>query len=215
MFAYGTLMYGLSAHGLLAGSRFAGRGWVEGRLYICDGYPLLVVGGGGRVWGELYRVPGEALPRIDHYEGADVPDSPWRPIRVEVHVDGVSVRARAYGLRSAGDAERLCSELVEAGASDYRVVVGGGPPRWLVAVPEYEASPPGITLGVEAGALRGYSWLDTCFSPDGYEDVNVYDVVVGEGELREWAEELGCKLGGVRVEARGDGEVYPYAPLSE
>ena len=213
VFAYGTLMYGLAAHGLLAGSVFAGRGWVEGRLYICDGYPLLVAGEDGRVWGELYHVSGEAVPRIDHYEGADIPSSPWRPLRVDVNVDGVRVRARAYGLKSVKEARHLCDELRDVDADDYRVVVGGGPPRWLVAVPEYEAGPPGITLGVGRGSLRGYSWLGDCFSPDGYEEVNIYDVLADRSELEEWARESGCRLGGVRVEYNGV-EVYPYALLA-
>ncbi len=98
LFVYGTLMYGLSAHELLVGSDFAGRGYVRGSLYLCDGYPLLVLDGEGVVWGELYHVDAARLSHIDHYEGADT-GSPWSRVRVEVVIDDVHVWAYAYASR--------------------------------------------------------------------------------------------------------------------
>ncbi len=214
LFVYGTLMYGMPAHGLLVGSVFAGRGVLRARLYLCDGYPLAVLGEEGATWGELYHVDETLLPRIDHYEGADLPDSPWRPLHVEVDVLGVRVRARVYASRSRREAEERCAVLTPLEAGDYRAVAGGGPPRWLIAVPSFSPPPPGIQLAAYEGVARGAYALDDCLYRDGGEaEVTVYDLLAGRGELEEWTGELGCSLGGVEVEA-GRHRVYPLAPMA-
>jgi len=214
LFVYGTLMYGMPAHGLLVGSVFAGRGVLRARLYLCDGYPLAVLGEEGVVWGELYHVDETVVPRIDHYEGADLPGSPWRPVNVEVDVLGLRVRARAYASRSAAEAERLCGELKPLEADDYRLVAGGGPPRWLIAVPSLSPPPPGIGLASSEGVARDVYAADDCLSPGGGEaEVTLYDILAGREELDEWARGLGCSLGGVEVDAGGR-RLYPLAPLA-
>ncbi|AEM38177.1 AIG2 family protein [Pyrolobus fumarii 1A] len=212
LFAYGTLMYGMPSHGLMAGARFAGRGWVKGQLFLCDGYPLLVLEGDGRVWGELYHVPAYSIARIDHYEGADLPDSPWRRVTTHVYIDGVELRATVYASPSVKFARNACDEITELQTSDYRDVVKLGPPRWLVALPMETYAPPGIILGSEQGVANGASWLGSCFAPDGSEEVTVYDVLVSHNELMEWIRSLGCSFGGLRVKT-GDVEVYPVAPV--
>ncbi len=112
LFAYGTLMRGLRLHRYLGDAAFLGRASLVGRLLELGGYPGWVpdVRGGGRVWGELYRLndPERDLPRLDRLEGycRDDPRSPFvrecRPVRLE---GGRRVRAWVYryaGPRGAG-----------------------------------------------------------------------------------------------------------------
>jgi len=210
LFVYGTLMYGMEAHGLLVGSLFAGRGYTRGALYSCNGYPLLVLDEDGRVWGELYHVDAAQLARIDHYEGVDL-GSPWRRVRVRVFIDGVEVRAFAYGSRRV-EAERLCGRLRSLGLEDYGVVAGRRHARWLVAVPE-GLQPPGLHLGVDSGVVENLYWNGRCFEEDGGERILLYDLLASREELEEWARSLGCSLGGVEA-SKGGFSVYPYAPLA-
>ncbi len=215
LFAYGTLMYGLPGHRLLAGSVFAGRGCTRGLLYICDGYPLLVTGGESCVWGELYQVSEALLPRIDWYEGAGSPSSPWRRISVKVDVAGLLVDAMAYGLSSKDEAARLCEKLegpVEHG--DYGRVARRGPPRWLVAVPIGAEQPPGLMLGASTGRLIDATLSGYCVtsSPGSRIETTIADILAEHDVLAEWAGSLGCSLHGVEAEVEGV-RVYPVAPL--
>ena len=213
LFAYGTLMYGLRAHNLLVGSLFAGRGSTRGALYLCDGYPLLVAEGEGRVWGELYHVDEPSLSRIEWYEGVSSPSSPWKRLSVTVDVLGLRVDAFAYGAPSLRVAEELCSELqgpYEHG--DYRLLVRGGPPRWLVATPP-GVRPPGLPLGGGVVRVEGFGVVGGCLAPAaGGVELEAHDVLARLEDLEEWAGGLGCRLGGVRGESRGF-SVYPVAPL--
>ncbi|MGH7314510.1 MAG: gamma-glutamylcyclotransferase family protein, partial [Candidatus Rokuibacteriota bacterium] len=70
LFAYGTLMQGLSRHRFLArGASFVGPARVQGRLLSLGSYPGLVEGTGS-VRGELYRLErAEVLADIDREEG--------------------------------------------------------------------------------------------------------------------------------------------------
>ena len=70
MFAYGTLMRGYPLHRVLAPrAAFLGGGDVRGRLLDLGRYPGLI-GGAGRVRGEIYQLDDpELLPVLDREEG--------------------------------------------------------------------------------------------------------------------------------------------------
>ncbi len=106
LFTYGTLSRaaGHAAHRLLADSaEIVGRGWVRGRLYQGDDFPVLVADPkGAEVTGEVYRIfsPQSVFIRLDQYEGFD-PASPdtseFRRDLVPVTMsDGRALTAWAY-----------------------------------------------------------------------------------------------------------------------
>jgi gamma-glutamylcyclotransferase (GGCT)/AIG2-like uncharacterized protein YtfP len=106
LFTYGTLRRaaGHPAHRLLADSaELVGHGFVRGRLYQAEDFPVLVPDPQGvEVTGEIYRVfgPPGVLIRLDQYEGFD-PASPdtseFRRDLVPVTMnDGRTVTAWAY-----------------------------------------------------------------------------------------------------------------------
>lgn len=106
LFTYGTLRRatGHAAHRLLADSaEIVGHGFVRGRLYQAEDFPVLVPDPQGvEVTGEVYRVfgPPGVLVRLDQYEGFD-PASPdtseFRRDLVQVAMtDGRTVTAWAY-----------------------------------------------------------------------------------------------------------------------
>ncbi len=79
LFTYGFLMTGqsgfaeLQLHDKLTS---VGRDSVSGRLYDCGGYPGLVHGEGGKVHGEVFRLPRDEalwqiLDRFEDYDPAD------------------------------------------------------------------------------------------------------------------------------------------------
>lgn len=70
LFTYGTLQRGQEGTKLMEGCERIGPATVAGSLYDIDGeYPALVLAGKGRVEGEIWRCPSEALARLDEYEG--------------------------------------------------------------------------------------------------------------------------------------------------
>jgi gamma-glutamylcyclotransferase (GGCT)/AIG2-like uncharacterized protein YtfP len=69
LFVYGTLRSGGGAAELLRGCRLVGTATVAGTLYDLGDYPALVLGGDGRVEGEVWRCPADLLRRLDEYEG--------------------------------------------------------------------------------------------------------------------------------------------------
>ena len=73
LFVYGTLKRGCSNHRYLAGQTFVGtaRTTPGFRLYDLGGYPGIVPYAGDQtgVVGEIWSVDGEALKRLDHFEG--------------------------------------------------------------------------------------------------------------------------------------------------
>jgi gamma-glutamylaminecyclotransferase len=84
LFVYGTLMRGERAHHYLSAARFLAEGWTAPRYWLADmgeGYPALVAGGTTAVYGEIYRVDGSTLARLDAYEPA--PDY-YQRVRIEV-----------------------------------------------------------------------------------------------------------------------------------
>jgi gamma-glutamylcyclotransferase (GGCT)/AIG2-like uncharacterized protein YtfP len=93
LFAYGTLMTGLSRRSLLGPAVLEGTGRIRGSLYDFGEYPGVVLDDAGWVTGELYRVPdlAERLTRLDReewYDAADEARSLYVRRRVTVELDG-------------------------------------------------------------------------------------------------------------------------------
>jgi gamma-glutamylcyclotransferase (GGCT)/AIG2-like uncharacterized protein YtfP len=101
LFAYGTLMRGFALHRFLAaGARFVSEGSVAGWLLDLGRYPGLV-GGRGRVRGELYRIDRpELLAVLDREEGYN-----FERGRTVVTLSG-GRRVRAWLYRYRGPRER-------------------------------------------------------------------------------------------------------------
>ena len=68
LFIYGTLMPGLRLESEMQGARFVGTAQVPGRLVDVGRYPGLL-SGDGVVTGEVYKVDGVQLARLDRVEG--------------------------------------------------------------------------------------------------------------------------------------------------
>jgi gamma-glutamylcyclotransferase (GGCT)/AIG2-like uncharacterized protein YtfP len=83
LFVYGTLQSNGKAAELLTGCAIITQASVAGTLYDIDGeYPALVLGGSGRVHGEVRTCPAGALLRLDEYEG--VPERLFRRVGVQI-----------------------------------------------------------------------------------------------------------------------------------
>jgi gamma-glutamylcyclotransferase (GGCT)/AIG2-like uncharacterized protein YtfP len=94
LFVYGTLRSGGEANERIAGCTFVRNAYVEGTLYDIEGhYPALMLYGGTRVQGEIWRCAADSLAAIDAYEGVD------RRLfrRVAVDVDGTPCWAYVAG----------------------------------------------------------------------------------------------------------------------
>ena len=69
LFVYGTLKRGLANHHQLGGAVFAGEAVMEEvELHDLGPFPMAIAGEGS-VHGELYRVEGDQLARLDRFEG--------------------------------------------------------------------------------------------------------------------------------------------------
>lgn len=74
LFTYGTLRSAAATHAgreLLRDCARVGVGTVAGTLYDAGEYPALLLGGEGRVEGEIWRCPAPLLRVLDHYEGTE------------------------------------------------------------------------------------------------------------------------------------------------
>ena len=104
IFAYGTLMQGQRSHGLLEPRVRARRGAAElagASLVRIDWYPGLVLGGSGRVHGEVYDIDDVAglIEELDEYEdfaGYGEADSLYRRSLVSTITNGGSALAWTY-----------------------------------------------------------------------------------------------------------------------
>jgi gamma-glutamylcyclotransferase (GGCT)/AIG2-like uncharacterized protein YtfP len=72
LFVYGTLRTGGAAAAKLRDCARVEDASIAGTLYDIDGrFPALVMGGHGRVHGEVWRCPVEMLKQLDEYEGVE------------------------------------------------------------------------------------------------------------------------------------------------
>lgn len=102
LFTYGTLMDGAAE--LLDGCERVGTGEVRGTLYHLGDYPALLLSGGDRVPGVIWRCPTDRLPDLDRYEGTD--EGLFRRAGVEVgdHACWVYVAGPKLGKQLVPDA---------------------------------------------------------------------------------------------------------------
>ena len=85
LFTYGTLKSAVSTAAgreLLRDCERVGAGSVPGTLYDAGEYPALLLGGEGRVEGEVWRCPASLLRVLDRYEG--ITEGLFRRVAVEV-----------------------------------------------------------------------------------------------------------------------------------
>lgn len=89
LFVYGSLKRDQANHRELCAARFVAEVRTAPRfaLRMIAGYPALVPGERA-IFGELFRVPGEALPALDEFEGDEY-------ARHEIELEG-DLRALAY-----------------------------------------------------------------------------------------------------------------------
>ncbi|RUS42637.1 gamma-glutamylcyclotransferase [Cohnella sp. AR92] len=100
VFHYGNMRKNEGNHRLLAGSELAAEQCrTAGRLYDTgNGYPVMIPGGNGSVYGELYRVSPAILRRLNAWEGCDEDGRGRNSLRVSqpVHTDSGTVEAYVY-----------------------------------------------------------------------------------------------------------------------
>ncbi|MFW6079366.1 MAG: gamma-glutamylcyclotransferase family protein [Gemmatimonadota bacterium] len=113
IFVYGTLRDGEHAGRLLHDCERLGAAQVTGMLFDAGAFPAMILAGRGRVHGELWRCPPDAVARLDDYEGTDV--GLFR--RVGLRVDGVPCWTYVAG-------PALASRLTP----DRRIESGAWPP---------------------------------------------------------------------------------------
>lgn len=70
LFVYGSFQRGAPAHRLLHPARFLGTARTEASFQMVDlgAYPAMIAGGRQVIEGELYKVDGALLERLDRYE---------------------------------------------------------------------------------------------------------------------------------------------------
>ena len=121
VFVYGTLRRGdvRDITRLQPQPRFAGMGSVAGVLYHLGSYPGLVLGGQGRVTGEVYEVTAELERQLDQIEEV------WPQQAGEYHKRDVMVRLHEGAL---ADPRELPCFVYEADPARVvaRPVIGGG-----------------------------------------------------------------------------------------
>jgi len=101
VFVYGTLRKNEFYHDeyLNGAELVAEQAYVFGELWDTGlGYPALVLGGQGRVYGELYRINPEILRRLDELEDYHGPGGPneYERIELNVYADPQIYTAYAY-----------------------------------------------------------------------------------------------------------------------
>jgi gamma-glutamylcyclotransferase (GGCT)/AIG2-like uncharacterized protein YtfP len=108
LFVYGTLRQGSGANAHLRGCERLADATIPGTLYDIDGrFPAVVLYGGGRVRGEVWRCPAPALARLDAYEG--MASGLFRRVAIEAETPAGAIPCWTY---AAGPA--LARRLVPA-----------------------------------------------------------------------------------------------------
>jgi len=95
VFFYGTLRTGFNRTtraGIDAFLKFAGRGWIKGKLFDLGIYPAAVPASDARVWGEVFEIsdPPTVLAALDRIEGhrpAEPERSLYNRMRVPATMD--------------------------------------------------------------------------------------------------------------------------------
>lgn len=105
VFVYGTLRRGEVNHYLLETAHFYGPHSTEPhyKMFSLGAYPAVVQGGPDRVQGEVYRVDGRTMSRLDWLEGypgayrRKLIPTPWGRAWIYLYREGVHDRKRIPG----------------------------------------------------------------------------------------------------------------------
>ena len=100
LFVYGSLLRGMSLSSYMEDTKFIGPAYVKADLFYLGFYPGIIQGN-QRVYGELYEVREDQLPKIDEVEDyieLDNEKSAYlrRPLDAYLFSDGKKVKAAAY-----------------------------------------------------------------------------------------------------------------------
>jgi gamma-glutamylcyclotransferase (GGCT)/AIG2-like uncharacterized protein YtfP len=119
IFFYGTLRTGFNRTtraGLDDFLKFAGRGWINGKLFDLGIYPAAVPASDGRVWGEVFEMVDAptvlaALDRIEGHRPAEPERSLYQRVRVAATLeDGRKEDVWVYFYNAPlGRAQRIAS----------------------------------------------------------------------------------------------------------
>jgi len=88
LFVYGTLKREGVLKRLHIAPLYASGGWVEGRLYRAEWFPILLPSKGGRVWGRVLLCTPDSLRLIDEYEGEGDEVPLFLRTKLVVHTEG-------------------------------------------------------------------------------------------------------------------------------
>ncbi len=107
VFVYGALRRGASDDWRMRAGKFLREGVVGGVLVKVDWYPGFILGGEGRVKGEVFEVSDQLLSELDEFEGVDRNDE-YRRVLVDCGGEKVWVYewlkgAEGYELVESGD----------------------------------------------------------------------------------------------------------------
>ncbi len=196
--AVGSLAYGGSLHALMAGSVFAGAGYVDSAtLTRCGNVVLMARRRGSRVWAELYYVEASLLRRID----AEL--SAYGAVRktVTVKVNGFNLMAETH---QAG------CETVEQGEaiSPYR--------RLLLALPA-GVPPPIQPLAAFTAIVEGVKHCGNVFCvEEGVEtEAAIADIYISPERLEEWFNSLGARKSAALARTSTGLRLYVHMPVGE
>ncbi|MDM0043934.1 gamma-glutamylcyclotransferase family protein [Variovorax dokdonensis] len=99
VFVYGTLRAGGSndIRRYRPSARLVGSGWIAGTLYHLGGYPGVLLGGPGRVYGEVWQIDQEVEEQLDRLEDVRPDDDgEYRRRTVSVDVGGQELQCTVY-----------------------------------------------------------------------------------------------------------------------
>lgn len=99
VFVYGTLRRGEAndINRLRPSPRYLGPARIRGTLYDLGPYPGVILGGAGRVWGEIYAITPELERQLDVIEEvAPVPSGEYARRHIVVAIDGQLVDCLVY-----------------------------------------------------------------------------------------------------------------------
>ena len=116
VFFYGTLRTGFNRTtraGVDDFLKFAGRGWINGKLFDLGIYPAAVPASDARVWGEVFEItdPPVVLAALDRIEG----HRPAEPERSLLHLAGPGFRDMT---RLAASPRALWREILAQNAGE-------------------------------------------------------------------------------------------------
>jgi len=184
LFAYGTLLKGMTRFGVLADSQFMGHGFIQGVLYDLGAYPA-VGEGDGLVYGELYEIDREKLCELDSIEGY---------FSENEHHSLYLRKEAGVTLLNNGSRERAYTYFYNRDLNDYPRIISGDYRRykaeelsdrqWYIAYGSDMSSERlhariGETYKIRAGYMEGYRLMFNKRASNGGTYANI--AYVGSG----------------------------------